>query len=131
MCSSVYSYGKGPCVGDYSCSNGLVCNQETSLCTCPNTKPLWDNTSCNYQYKGCFYDCLSSISCDFHQSNVLITTLLNSSSDTTLYSIELDDCLNLCKLKGFSYTHMQFSTNIYRYYNQLFKLIYSNFKFKI
>ena len=99
--------------------------------------PLWDNSTCNYQYKGCFYDCLSSISCDFYQSNVLIATNQKSLNDTIIYSIELDDCLNLCKLKGYSYAHMHFSGTIYRYLFltfQVHKLIYfacSKFKMRM
>ena len=74
--------------------------------------PAWNNGSniCNYDYKGCFYSCFAAISCDFYQTNVIIAT----TNYTGIYSIELDDCLNLCSLNGYNYGHMQFSGNIYR-----------------
>ena len=113
QCTAVYSYGKGPCISDFSCSTGLICNQNSALCTCPYTMSLWSNqtNTCSYNYKGCFFSCLNQTLCDFTQTNVILIT---GTVTTGLFLLELDDCLNLCYSYSYSYAHMQFSSNIYR-----------------
>jgi hypothetical protein len=96
---------KGECSGDYSCYEGLVCNDYTAKCMCPDNKPTWNSKlkTCSYKFMGCYnYNNYTNVTYDFSLSEIY---LASSSSSTT---VDIDDCIDVCKVLNKRYTHMIF-----------------------